>query len=61
MLENKSSGSDFEPRVRNRWPKFGHVVKMYNFARLKALCVLPSSDTLAEMWMKSAVDAHSSH
>jgi len=34
MLENKSSGSDFEPRLRSCWPKFGHVVKMYNFAHL---------------------------
>jgi hypothetical protein len=61
MLENKSNGSDFEPRVRNRWPKFVHVVKMYNFAHLKALYVCPFSDTLAEGWMKSAVDVHSSH
>jgi hypothetical protein len=61
MLENKSSGSDFEPKVRNRWPKFGHVVKVYNFARLKVLCDRPFSDTLAEGWMKSAVTAHSSH
>jgi hypothetical protein len=61
MLENKSSGIDFEPRVRNRWAKFGHVVKMYNFARLKALCVRPFSDTLAAGWMKSAADPHSSH
>jgi len=60
MLENKSSGSDFEPRVRNRWPKFDHVVKMYTFAHWKALCVRPFSDTLAEGWVKSAVDAHSS-
>jgi len=37
------------------------MVKLYNFARLKALCVRPFSDTLAEGWMKSAVDADSPH
>ena len=61
MLENKSSGGEFEPKVRKRWPKFGHVAKMYNFARVNALCVRPFSDTSAEGWMKSAVNAHSSH
>jgi hypothetical protein len=40
-VRKQISGNYFEPKVRKRWAEIGHVVKMYEFACLKALCVRP--------------------